>query len=124
MEAQREPGDLLKATHSQMKTASLRRVAPLVTQTRAFSPLASPKMTRWTWVCVCVCVCVCSVTSVLSDSLQHNLLGSSVHGILQARILEWVSLPSSGLVLRLKKEENLSKFCFSQGLGAADRAHF
>ena len=47
-----------------------------------------------------------------------------VHGILQARILEWVSLPSSGLVLRLKKEENLSKFCFSQGLGAADRAHF
>ena len=71
-----------------------------------------------------MCVCVCSVTSVLSDSLRHNLLGSSVHGILQARTLEWVALPSSGLVLRLKKKENLSKFCFSQGLGAADRAHF
>ena len=65
MEAQREPGDLLKATHSQMKTARLRRVAPLVTQTRAFSPLASPKMTRWTWVCVCVCVCVLSHFSLV-----------------------------------------------------------
>ena len=41
---------------------------------------------------------VCQVTSVLSDSLQTrdcNLLGSSVHGILQARILEPVANASS-----------------------------
>ena len=30
----------------------------------------------------------------VSDSLQpHGLPGSSVHGILQARILEWVAIP-------------------------------
>ena len=37
--------------------------------------------------------------SVLSDSLwshgQYSLPGTSVHGILQARILEWVAIPSS-----------------------------
>ena len=36
--------------------------------------------------------------SVVSDSLRPmncTLPGSSVHGILQARILEWVAVPSS-----------------------------
>ena len=47
-------------------------------------------------VCVCVCVCVCCISlcvcSVMSDPLQaHGLYsppGASIHGILQARILE------------------------------------
>ena len=33
--------------------------------------------------------------SVVSDSLQPHGPGSSVHGILQARILEWVTIPFS-----------------------------
>ena len=40
----------------------------------------------------------CSVTSVTSNSLQpinRSPPGSSDHGILQARILEWVAMPSS-----------------------------
>ena len=44
------------------------------------------------------CVRACWVTSVLSDFLQpmdRSLTGSSVHGILQARILDWVAMPSS-----------------------------
>ena len=32
----------------------------------------------------------------LCDSMDHSLLGSSVHGVLQARILELVGMPSSG----------------------------
>ena len=28
--------------------------------------------------------------------MEHSLPGSSVHGIFQARILEWVVMPSSG----------------------------
>ena len=37
-------------------------------------------------------VCVCVSCSVVSDSLRPcNPTGSSVHGILQARILEWVA---------------------------------
>ena len=31
----------------------------------------------------------------LCDSMYHSLPGSSVHGILQARSLEWVAMPSS-----------------------------
>ena len=31
----------------------------------------------------------------LCDSMDHSLPGSSVYGILQARILEWVAMPSS-----------------------------
>ena len=31
----------------------------------------------------------------LCDPLGYSLPGSSVHGILQARILEWVPMPSS-----------------------------
>ena len=36
---------------------------------------------------MCVHVCACSAISVMSDSLRPS--GSSVHGILQAGILEW-----------------------------------
>ena len=46
-------------------------------------------------LCVCVCVCVCISHSVVSDSLRPMdciLPGSSVHGILQARILEWSAI--------------------------------
>ena len=38
---------------------------------------------------------VCEVTSVMSDPMYCSPPGSSVHGILQARILEWVVMPSS-----------------------------
>ena len=31
----------------------------------------------------------------LCNPMDYSLPGSSVHGILQARILEWVSMPSS-----------------------------
>ena len=32
----------------------------------------------------------------LCDPMDYSPIGSSDHGILQARILEWVSMPSSG----------------------------
>ena len=34
---------------------------------------------------------MCVSRSVLSDPMDHNPPASSVHGILQARILEWVA---------------------------------
>ena len=49
---------------------------------------------HWRWACLCAR----SVTSLVSNSLWHYGLeppGSSVHGILQARILEWVAIPFS-----------------------------
>ena len=42
-------------------------------------------------VCVCVCVCVShSICPAVYDPMDSSPPGSSVHGILQARILEWV----------------------------------
>ena len=44
------------------------------------------------------CECTKSLHScpTLCVPMDHSLPGSSVHGILQARILEWVTMPSSG----------------------------
>ena len=41
------------------------------------------------------CVHVCYTASVMSDSMDCNPLGSSVHEILQVRILEWIAVSSS-----------------------------
>ena len=38
---------------------------------------------------------VASVVSALRGPMDRSLPGSSVHGILQARILQWVAMPSS-----------------------------
>ena len=44
-----------------------------------------------------VCVCVKSLQScpTLCDRMDRSSPGSSVLGILQARILEWIGVPSS-----------------------------
>ena len=49
------------------------------------------------YVCVCVCVCVCESLSRVwpCDPRDCSPPGSSVHGILQARILEWAAIFSS-----------------------------
>ena len=47
-------------------------------------------------VCVCVCVLVAQLCPPLCDPRDCNLPGSSVHEILQARILEWVDILFSG----------------------------
>ena len=46
-------------------------------------------------VCVCVCVKSLSLYPPLCDPMDQSPPGSSVHGILQARTLEWVAMPSS-----------------------------
>ena len=46
-----------------------------------------------------MCSCACSVVQscpTLCDPMDHSLPGSSVSGILQARILEWVAISSFG----------------------------
>ena len=43
-------------------------------------------------VCACVCVLVAQACPTLWDPMGYSLPGSSVHGILQARILKWVAI--------------------------------
>ena len=55
------------------------------------------------WLHLCVCVCVCARTCVcvlvaqscltLCDPMDCRPPGFCVHGILQARILEWIAIP-------------------------------
>ena len=41
-----------------------------------------------------------SVVLTLCDPMDCSLPGPSVHGILQARILEWIAIPFSGVSSR------------------------
>ena len=45
------------------------------------------------YACVCVCLLIQSFLT-LCDPMDCSLPGTSVHGISQARTLEWVAIPS------------------------------
>ena len=45
---------------------------------------------------VFVCVLVAQLCLTLCDAMDYSPPGSSVHGVLQARILEWVPFTSPG----------------------------
>ena len=55
--------------------------------------LENPQNIKHRVVCVCVCVLVIQSCSTLCNPMGYNSLGFSVHGILQVRILEWVTIP-------------------------------
>ena len=45
---------------------------------------------------MCVCSAAQSCLTHCHHSLEYSLPGSSVHGILQAGIVEWIAVPFSG----------------------------
>ena len=61
--------------------------------------LSEPHVQIGVCICVCVCVCVCVLVSesclTLCNPTDCSPPASSVHGISQARILEWVATSSS-----------------------------
>ena len=59
------------------------------------------------WGCI-VKVKVTQLCSTLCDLMDHSLPGSSVHGILQARILEWVAIPFSSRSSRSRDQTRVS----------------
>ena len=66
-------------------------------------------------VCVCVCVCVIVTQSCLTlcDPMDCSPPGSSVHGILQARILEWIAIPFSNV--NFSSSSLVAKLCLTLG---------
>ena len=66
-------------------------------------------------VCVCVCVCVQSLQScpTLCDPMDCSPPGSSVLGILQARIIEWVATPSSRGFAWPRDQNHVSCICYT-----------
>ena len=63
----------------------------LVTKWKSFYTCVTDK---WNYI-HCVCVWVIQSCPTFCDPMDYSMPGSSVHGILQARILEWVALPFS-----------------------------
>ena len=57
--------------------------------------LSSPHYGQAYTFIVAVCAKALQSCPTLCDPMDCSLPGSSVHGILQARILEWVAMPSS-----------------------------
>ena len=51
---------------------------------------------------------VAQLCPLLWDTVDHSPPDSSAHGILQARILEWVSMPSSGGSSRSRERTHIS----------------
>ena len=62
----------------------------IVSASLAISPVQSRRETVWPKVCAQSLSCL-----TLCDPMDCSLPGSSVHGTLQARILEWVAISSS-----------------------------
>ena len=69
-------------------------------------------MCECVYVCVCVCMCVCvkllQLWLTLCDPMDCSLADSSAHGILQARILEWVAMPFSRRSSRPRDRTHIS----------------
>ena len=64
------------------------------------SPLYLDSLLKVKCVCVCACTCTCAhartqLYPTLCNHMDSSPPGSSVHGILQARILAWVAISSS-----------------------------
>ena len=65
-------------------------------------------------VCFNGCNCVCSVPKsclTLCNPMGYSLSGSSVHGISQARILEWVAISFSRGSSGLRTSTHISHIC-------------
>ena len=63
-------------------------------------------------------IVLCSVASVMSNSLQpmdYSPPGSSAHGILHARILEWVVMPSFSGPSRPRNRTHISSISCTAG---------
>ena len=63
----------------------------------ALLTLGLPLLIYAFWLFACLLSCAKSLRScpTLYDPVDYNPPGSSLHGILQARILEWVAMPFS-----------------------------
>ena len=66
-------------------------------------------ITSWFSLCIYDCVCAPLLSVIwLCDPMSCNMPGSSVHGIFQARILEWVAISSSRISSWPKDQTHVS----------------
>ena len=59
-------------------------------------------------VFVCVCVLVAQSCPTICDPMDCSLPDFSVHGILQARIVEWIAIPFIFINIGMREREKYS----------------
>ena len=69
-------------------------------------------------VLTCMCAKLLQSCPTLCDTMDHNPSDSSVHGILQARILEWVTMPSSRGSFQPRDQTHISYIYLPQQVGS------
>ena len=75
---------------------------PLPSRTRESSQGLGPQDAK------CVCAKSLQLCPTLCNPMDYSPPGSSVHGVLQAGILEWVAMPSSRGSSRLRDRTQIS----------------
>ena len=106
--------DLRGATGAQLPRGLCSKFLPVVSPS---SLLAYGLFFFWFDLCVCVCVCVVAQSCLtLFPHLDYRPIGSSVHGILQARILERVAILSPGDLPNPGMEPASPVSCIAGGL--------
>ena len=82
--------------------------SPSIAEIRLFPPLLLQPKPRPIWCLTCMRARLLQSCPTLCAPIDHSLPGSSVHGILQARTLEWVAMPSSRGSSRLRGRTHVS----------------
>ena len=87
----------IPSAHRPCQRVTRERVCSLMTSRRAgpTSGLPTTGLVVRATMLLSACVLSCLLCLTLCNPVDWSLPGSSVHGILQARILEWVVIPSS-----------------------------
>ena len=87
--------NLYRYTHIYVKLSFARHHKLIQHCESTFTSIFKRRKKKNRSVLSCVCARLLQTFLTLCDPMDHSLPSSSVHGILQARILEWVTLPSS-----------------------------
>ena len=80
-----------KESYDKPRQCCKNRDITFLTKVHVVKAMVFPKVM---YICECVCVCVCVKVAQLCPTLCDPM-DCTVHGILKARILEWVAFPFS-----------------------------
>ena len=91
--------NLYRYTHIYVKLSFARHQKLIQHCESTFTSIFKRRKKKNRSVLSCVCARSLQTFLTLCDPMDHSLPSSSVHGILQARILEWVPCPPPGDIL-------------------------
>ena len=80
-----------------------------------YDPYGFIRVGECVFVYVCASAQLLQLCPILWDGIDCSLPGSSVHGIFQAIILEWVAIPFSRGSSQPRDQTHISHICCTEG---------